>query len=131
MLVNPAQQLLLIDAGEQAEGEIGQITQEGRDIQDSYGIGIGQAEVVAAFPEDLQQDNLDDKAVELMLQAAAVKIVHKQRIDGIEAEQCSEKCHVYGAAACDELVGDFPRGIGEIVEKAEACDINQRKQQVG
>ena len=67
MLVNPAQQLFLIDAGEQAEGEIGQITQEGRDIQDGYGIGIGQAEVVAAFPEDLQQDNLDDKAVELML----------------------------------------------------------------
>lgn len=66
-----------------------------------------------------------------MLQTTAVKVVHKQRIDGIEAEQCSEKGHVYGAAACDKLVGDFPRGIGKIVEKAEACNINKRKQQVG
>ena len=124
MLVNPAQQLLLIDAGEQAEGKIGQITQEGRDIQEGDGIGIGQAEVVAAFPEDLQQDNLDDKAVELMLQTAAVKVVHKQRIDGIEAEQCSKKSHMYSTAASDKLVGNFLRGVGKIVEKAKACDIN-------
>ena len=63
MLVNPAQQLFLIDAGKQTKGEISQITQEGRDIQEGDGIGICKAEVVAAFPEDLQQDNLDDKAV--------------------------------------------------------------------
>ena len=124
MLVNPAQQLLLIDAGEQAEGEIGQITQEGRDIQEGDGIGIAQAEVVAAFPEDLQQDNLDDKAVELMLQAAAVKVVQEQRIDGIEAEQCSEKSHMHSTAASDKLIGNFLRGVGKIVEKAKACDIN-------
>lgn len=120
----------MIDIGQHTEGEVGNITQKGGNFQRKDDCLIAAADIVADFPEQLQQDYLNNEAVQPVMQTATVKITQQQRIDGIKAKQRTEKGHVNGAAAGDDKIsGLFEREAG-VAEKPGTTQIQQRKQQV-
>ena len=76
----------MIDIGQHTEGEVGDITQKGGNLQRKDNCLIAAADIVADFPEQLQQDYLNNKAVQPVMQAATVKITQQQRIDGVKTK---------------------------------------------
>ena len=120
----------MVDISQHTEGEVGDITQKGGNFQRKDDCLIAAADIVADFPEQLQQDYLNNKAVQPVMQTAAVKITQQQRIDGIKAEQRTEKGHVDGAAAGDNKIGSLLESEAGVAEKPGTAQIQQRKQQV-
>lgn len=76
----------MIDIGQHTEGKVGDITQKGGNLQRKDNCLIAAADIVADFPEQLQQDYLNNKAVQPVMQTAAVKITQQQRIDGVKTK---------------------------------------------
>lgn len=76
----------MIDIGQHTEGEVGDITQKGGNLQRKDDCLIAAADIVADFPEQLQQDYLNNKAVQPVMQATAIKITQQQRIDSIKTK---------------------------------------------
>ncbi len=123
--VNPAQQLLVINKGQHAKGKVGNVAHKGCYIQRQYCVRVTAAKVIAGLPDELQQDYLDEEAVQLVLQAAVGKITQKQRIDGIKAKERTEKGHVHGAAAADDEIGCVAQAVAGIAKKAGTCKVKQ------
>lgn len=120
----------MVNIGQHTEGEVGDITQKGGNLQRKDSCLTAAVDIVADFPEQLQQDYLNNKAVQPVMQAAAVKITQQQRIDGIKAEQRTEEGHVDGAAAGDYKISGLLEREAGVAEKPGTAQIQQRKQQV-
>ena len=95
----------MVDIGQHTEGKVGDITQKSGNLQCKDSCLTAEADIVADFPEQLQQDYLNNKAMQPVMQAATVKIAQQQRINCVKAKQRTEKCHMYGAAAGDNKIG--------------------------
>ena len=76
----------MVDIGQHAEGEVGDITQKGGNFQRKDSCLTIKADIVADFPEQLQQDYLNNEAVQPVMQTATVKITQQQRVDSIKTK---------------------------------------------
>lgn len=76
----------MVDISQHTEGEVGDITKKGGNLQRKDDCLIAAADIVADFPEQLQQDYLNNKAVQPVMQATAIKITQQQRIDSIKTK---------------------------------------------
>ena len=123
MGVNPAQHFFMVDISQHTEGEVGDITQKSCNLQRKDNCLIAAADIVADFPEQLQQDYLNDKAVQSVMQAATVKITQQQRIDSIKPKQRTEKGHMDGAAAGDNKISGLLKREAGIAEKPGTAKI--------
>lgn len=115
----------MVNIGQHTEGEVGDITQKGGNLQRKDSCLTAEVDIVADFPEQLQHDYLNNKAVQPVMQTAAVKITQQQRIDGIKAEQRTEEGHVDGAAASDNKVGCLLEREAGVAEKPGTAQIQQ------
>ena len=120
----------MVNIGQHTEGEVGDITQKGGNLQRKDSCLTAEVDIVADFPEQLQHDYLNNKAVQPVMQTAAVKITQQQRIDGVKAEQRTEEGHVDGAAAGDNKISGLLKREAGVAEKPGTAQIQQRKQQV-
>ena len=120
----------MIDISQHTEGEVGDITQKSGNLQRKDDCLITAADIVADFPEQLQQDYLNNKAVQPVMQAATVKITQQQRIDGIKAKQRTKKSHVNGAAAGDDKISCLLKREAGVAEEPGTAKVQQRKQQI-
>lgn len=120
----------MIDISQHTEGEVGDITQKSGNLQRKDDCLITAADIVADFPEQLQQDYLNNKAVQPVMQATAVKITQQQRIDGVKAKQRTEKCHMYSAAAGDNKISCLLEREAGVAEEPGTAKVQQRKQQI-
>lgn len=120
----------MVNIGQHTEGEVGDITQKCGNLQRKDGRLTAEVDIVADFPEQLQQDDLNNKAVEPVMQTAAVKIAQQQRIDGVKAEQRTEEGHVDGAAAGNNKIGCLLERKAGVAEEPGTAKVQQRKQQI-
>lgn len=120
----------MVDIGQHTEGKIGDITQKSGNLQRKDNCLITAADIVADFPEQLQQDYLNDKAVQPVMQATTVKITQQQWIDGVKAKQRTEKGHVNSTAAGDNKISCLLKREAGVAEEPGTAKVQQRKQQI-